>query len=71
VIHHFPVVLFGSEHWRPMLAWTRGELLPDGLIAERDLQLVSVSDDPQDAAATVIACYERSCDHVIAETTGG
>jgi hypothetical protein len=70
VIRHFPVVLFGSEHWRPMLSWTRGELLTDGLISERDLELVSVTDDPAEAASTVIACYERMCEHDIAEVAG-
>ena len=70
VIRHFPVVLFGAEHWRSMLAWTRGELLPDGLISEDDLRLVSVTDDPVDAAETVIACYERACEHDIAEVAG-
>ena len=70
VIRHFPVVLVGTEHWRTMLAWTRRELLPDGLISESDLELVSVTDDPREAAATVIACYERLCEHDIAEMAG-
>ncbi len=63
VIRHFPVVLFGSEHWRPLRAWTGGELLEDGLISPPDLQLVSVTDDPEVAAQTVIACFERTCGH--------
>ncbi len=67
VIRHFPIVLFGSEHWRPMLAWTRGALLSDGLISENDLQLVSVTDDPGVAVDTLIACYERRCFHDIAD----
>ena len=70
VIRHFPVVLVGTEHWRTMLVWTRRELLPDGLISESDLQLVSVTDDPTEAATTVIACYERLCEHDIAEMAG-
>jgi hypothetical protein len=40
------------------------------LISEGDLQLVSVTDDPAQAAATVIACYERACEHDIAEVAG-
>ncbi len=63
VIRHFPVVLFGSEHWRPLLAWAHDELLRDGLVSPPDLLLVSVTDDPAVAAQTVIACYERTCDH--------
>jgi hypothetical protein len=70
VIRHFPVVLFGAAHWRTMLAWTRGELLTDGLISERDLQLVSVTDDPSEAVETLVACYERRCEHDLAEVGG-
>ena len=65
VIRHFPVVLFGTEHWRPLLSWAQGELLRDGLISPRDLHLVSVTDDPTVAARTVIECYERTCGHDI------
>ncbi len=67
VIRHFPVVLFGTDHWRPMLAWTNGALIPDGLISADDLQLVSVTDDPAVAVETLIACYERRCFHDIAD----
>ena len=27
---HFPVVLFDSEYWQPLLDWIRGRLLADG-----------------------------------------
>ena len=67
VIRHFPIVLFGSEHWRPLLEWTNGELLSDGLISPGDLQLVSVTDDPADAVETLVACYERRCFHDITD----
>jgi hypothetical protein len=70
VIRHFPVVLFGSDHWAPQLTWWRGDLLTDGLIAPNDLRLVSVTDDPHEAVRTVIACYERTCDHAIEEIVG-
>jgi hypothetical protein len=32
--------------------------------------LVSVTDDPHEAVRTVIACYERTCDHAIGEIVG-
>ena len=67
VIHHFPVVLFGSDHWAPQLTWWRGDLLHEGLIGPHVLQLVSVTDDPEVAVRTVISCYERTCDHAMDE----
>ncbi len=62
VMRHFPVVLFGSDHWAPQLSWWRGDLLNEGLIAQEDLGLVSVTDDPVVAVKTVIDCYERNLD---------
>jgi uncharacterized protein (TIGR00730 family) len=53
-IEHFPVVLFGSEYWNPMLDWLRGTVLSEGCISEKDLHLFHVSDDPADAAQHVI-----------------
>ena len=38
---HFPVVLFDSAFWGPLLAWVRGALLPDGLVSPDDLELLS------------------------------
>lgn len=70
VIRHFPVVLFGNDHWAGQLSWWRNELLRDSLIAPEDLQLVSVTDDPAVAVQTVIDCYERNCDHVIPDDDG-
>ena len=67
MIRHFPVVLVGSDHWAPQLTWWRGDLLLKGLIGPDDLQLVSLTDDPNVAVDTVIACYERTCDHAIDE----
>ncbi len=67
MIRHFPVVLFGSDHWAPQLTWWRGDLLHDGLIAPDDLRLVSVTDDPEVAMRTVIACFERTCGHAIGD----
>ena len=65
-IKHFPVVLFGSEHWATMLRWTREELMAEGFISEGDLDLVSVTDDPLEAVRTVVDCYEGRCAHVVA-----
>jgi TIGR00730 family protein len=58
---HFPVVLFDSEHWAEMLDWVRKELLEDGLISPGDVDLLSVTDDIEEAVEIVIDCYERRC----------
>lgn len=47
----FPVVLFGSAYWGGLIDWLRDTMLPDGKISEKDLELVHVTDDVDDAVA--------------------
>ncbi len=64
---HFPVVLFDSAYWDELLDWFRDDLLRDGMISPDDVELLHVTDDPEDAVARVLECYERRCAHVPAE----
>ena len=48
-VEHFPVVLFGSAFWSGLLDWVRERLLTDGLISATDLDLVRVTDSPEEA----------------------
>ena len=64
-ILHFPVVLFGPEHWAGLQGWVEGTLVAGGFVSPDDLQLVSVTDDPAQAVETVLACYERRCAHAL------
>jgi len=58
---HFPVILFGSEYWRPLLDWIKGRLLVDGLISPEDLDLLHVTDEVSEAVTAVKDCWERHC----------
>ena len=60
-IRYFPVVLFDSDYWSEMIDWIRGDLLADGMISETDIELLHVTDDPDDAVRHVLSCYERRC----------
>ena len=60
-IQHFPVVLFDSDYWGEMIDWIRGELLAEGMISPDDIELLHVTDDPDDAVRLVLECYERRC----------
>jgi uncharacterized protein (TIGR00730 family) len=61
---HFPVVLFEPAYWDELLDWFRDDLLRDGMISPDDVELLHVTDDPDDVVARVIECYERRCAHV-------
>ena len=58
---HFPVVLFGSKFWAPLLAWVNDTLLPQHLISPGDLELLTVTDSPEVALRRVLECYEDRC----------
>jgi hypothetical protein len=51
---HFPVVLFDSSFWTPMLDWVRDRLLPLGMISPGDLELLSVTDSPEEAVQRIL-----------------
>jgi uncharacterized protein (TIGR00730 family) len=56
---HFPVVLFNSGYWKGLLDFIDGRLVPEGMISREDMDLLVVSDDPEETVATVAAGYER------------
>ena len=64
---HFPVVLFDSRFWQPMLDWVRERLLAEGMVSPEDLELVAVTDDPSEAVRTIVECYDRRCAAMPAE----
>ena len=50
---HFPVVLVGSDYWSGLLDWLRDSMLAEGKIAQPDLELVRVLDDPEDICTEI------------------
>jgi hypothetical protein len=58
---HFPIVLFDPVHWSEMLDWVRDELISERFISPEDVELLSVTDDVEEAVEIVIDCYERRC----------
>jgi uncharacterized protein (TIGR00730 family) len=58
---HFPVILVQSDYWKPLLEWVSTRLLPQGMVALEDLELLTVTDDPAEAVRVVLDCYERRC----------
>ncbi len=44
----FPVVLFGSDYWRGLLDWIRSTLLHQSMISAGDIDLLQITDDPDE-----------------------
>ena len=57
-IRNFPVVLFGSQYWRGLLAWLTSTMLNEKMISPEDLGLIHLTDSPRDAVDFIIkTCY--------------
>lgn len=52
-IRDFPLVLMGTEYWRPLLDFMRHTLVREKTIDVRDLDRIIVSDDPVEAVARI------------------
>lgn len=50
----FPVVLMGSEFWGGLLDWIKGSLLSTAKIKAQDLDLISVTDDVDEAVRIIV-----------------
>jgi uncharacterized protein (TIGR00730 family) len=55
---HFPVVLFDSGFWQPMLDWIRERPLAEGMVSPEDVELWTLTDDPGEAVATIVEGYD-------------
>lgn len=53
---NFPVILFGSEYWDPLVSWMRDKVLADGCIDDEDMSRLALTDDP----ATVVRWLEKA-----------
>jgi len=47
-IEHFPIILVGTEFFGGLIDWFRTQLVGDGMIDAADLDLVVVTDDPNE-----------------------
>ena len=52
-VTHFPVVLFGREYWSPLVDWVRHTMAEGGYISPGDLDLLTVTDDIDEAVAAM------------------
>ena len=52
-VTEFPIVLVGTEYWGGLLDWLRGPVLDQGTISAKDLDLLQVVDDPDEAVRLV------------------
>jgi hypothetical protein len=52
-IKPFPVILFGSDYWKPLWDWIEMHLLKQQMISPEDMELVTILDSPDDVVRTI------------------
>ena len=57
-VRNFPVVLFGSDYWGGLMEWMRGTMAIEGKIAENDLDILLVTDSPEEARDHIVHRFE-------------
>jgi uncharacterized protein (TIGR00730 family) len=58
-ISNFPVILFGSDYWNGLMDWLRGTVLAGGKISEPDLDLLVITDSPQEVRDLVMEAMKK------------
>ncbi|OLR90100.1 LOG family protein [Actinokineospora bangkokensis] len=58
----FPVVLFGTQYWQGLYDWLRDSVLAGGKVGEKDMALLHLTDDVDDAVRVVEEAYQAWSD---------
>ncbi|BCL79392.1 LOG family protein [Ktedonobacteria bacterium brp13] len=56
-VSNFPVILFGSQYWGGLINWLRDTMLQQENVSPGDLDLLQLSDDPQEICDIVCDTY--------------
>jgi uncharacterized protein (TIGR00730 family) len=54
-VHNRPIVLVGRDYWAGLVAWLEERLAAEGKIDSGDLQMLSVTDDPEEVVSLIAA----------------
>jgi len=55
IIKQFPVILIGREYWAPIIEFINSTLIPLETISPEDLELLHITDDPEEAVRWIVA----------------
>ena len=58
-IGRFPIILVGKAYWSGLFDWIKGTMLKQGNISPEDLDLVNLTDDPEEAVQFIDEFYSK------------
>ena len=59
-VTQFPIVLLGVEHWQGLVDWMRATMLADGRIGQSDLDMLTLTDDVDEAVELMVKARDAS-----------
>jgi uncharacterized protein (TIGR00730 family) len=54
-----PIILFDSSFWNGLIDWFRDTLVDQGTISKSDLDLIQITDDPDEVIEAIFRYYEH------------
>lgn len=58
-IKYFPIYLMGKSYWKGMMHWIRETMLAQSCITSEDLDLIQITDNPEEVANGIERHYQR------------
>jgi uncharacterized protein (TIGR00730 family) len=59
-VTQFPIVLLGVRHWEGLVDWMRATMLADGRIKQSDLDMLTLTDDVDEAVELMVKARDAS-----------
>ena len=59
-IPKFPVILFDSKYWKPLLEWLKSTVYGHGNISKEDMDLFVLADEPKQVAQAIKRFYGKT-----------
>ena len=64
-ITRFPIVLVGTQFWGGLLDWVKQSMLPSGKISPQDIDLIHLTDDPEEVVRIIVEGHTRAEQEII------
>jgi len=58
-ISDFPIILMGKDYWEPLMTFFREKLITERTIDPRDLDLLTLTDSPEEAVDRIVDVAQR------------
>jgi uncharacterized protein (TIGR00730 family) len=58
-VQNFPVILFDKSYWQGLVDWLKDTMLAQGKISAPDLDLLILTDSPEEVRDVIISCFQR------------